>query len=87
MKKLFQKQMEKTLSIVQKALSWNEEGDETSFRAPRPPLTDSEFQQMLNRVGQLSNPKELRLCVYLGGLEPSLRYDINNSSSYMVYVV
>ncbi|XP_071527319.1 TBC1 domain family member 25 isoform X2 [Panulirus ornatus] len=70
---IFKEKMEKTLSIVQKALSWNEEGDETSFRAPRPPLTDSEFQQMLNRVGQLSNPKELRLCVYLGGLEPSLR--------------
>ncbi|KAK7086502.1 hypothetical protein SK128_010462, partial [Halocaridina rubra] len=65
--------MEKTLSIVQKALSWNDEGDEASLRPPRPPLTDAEFQKMLDRVGQLSHPKELRLCVYLGGLEPSLR--------------
>ncbi|XP_042215317.1 TBC1 domain family member 25-like isoform X2 [Homarus americanus] len=70
---IFKEKMEKTLSIVQKALSWNEEGDEASFRPIRPPLTDSEFQQMLNRVGQLAHPKELRLCVYLGGLEPSLR--------------
>ncbi|XP_045615805.1 TBC1 domain family member 25 isoform X2 [Procambarus clarkii] len=70
---IFKEKMEKTLSIVQKALNWNEEGDEASFRPTRPPLTDSEFQQMLNRVGQLAHPKELRLCVYLGGLEPSLR--------------
>ena len=66
------KQMEKTLSAVQKVLSWNEEGED-SIRPARPPLTDSEFQQMLNGVGQLAHPKELRLCVYHRGLEPSLR--------------
>ncbi|XP_064101260.1 LOW QUALITY PROTEIN: TBC1 domain family member 25-like [Macrobrachium nipponense] len=70
---IFKEKMEKTLSIVQKALSWNDEADEASLRPPRPPLMDSEFQKMLDRVGQLSHPKELRLCVYLGGLEPSLR--------------
>uniref|UniRef100_A0A0P4WA70 Rab-GAP TBC domain-containing protein n=1 Tax=Scylla olivacea TaxID=85551 RepID=A0A0P4WA70_SCYOL len=69
---LFKEKMEKTLSAVQKVLSWNEEGEDT-VRPARPPLTDSEFQQMLNGVGQLAHPKELRLCVYHGGLEPSLR--------------
>ncbi|KAG0720766.1 TBC1 domain family member 25 [Chionoecetes opilio] len=62
---LFKEKMEKTLSAVQKVLSWNEEGEDTA-RPARPPLTDSEFQQMLNGVGQLAHPKELRLCVYLG---------------------
>lgn len=66
--------MEKTLSLVQKALNWTEDGnDEDSNQPPRPPLTDAEFQQMLNGVGQLSQPEVLRQCVYQGGLEPSLR--------------
>ncbi|KAK4325450.1 hypothetical protein Pmani_003977 [Petrolisthes manimaculis] len=71
---LFKEKMEKTLSLVQKALSWTEDGnDEDSSQPPRPPLTDAEFQQMLNRVGQLSQPDHLRQCVYQGGLEPALR--------------
>lgn len=63
--------MEKTISIVQKALNWNE--DEGDPLPPRPPLTDSEFQKMLDTSGTLKDPKELRLRVYLGGIEPSLR--------------
>ncbi|CAL4124497.1 unnamed protein product [Meganyctiphanes norvegica] len=69
---MFKEKMEKTVSLVQKALSWTEDSEE-SCRPTRPPLTDAEFQKMLDRVGQLAHPKELRLCVYLGGLEPSLR--------------
>ena len=63
--------MEKTLSMVQKALNWNE--DDLLPQPIRPPLTDSEFQKMLDTLGTLKDSKELRLRVYAGGIEPSLR--------------
>ncbi|XP_076031543.1 TBC1 domain family member 25 isoform X2 [Oratosquilla oratoria] len=65
--------MEKTLSIVQKAFNWMEETNEDFSRPLRAPLSDSEFHKLLDPVGQVVHPKELRLCVYLGGVEPSLR--------------
>lgn len=39
----------------------------------RQPVTDMEFRGFLNKVGQVVAPRELRLAVYRGGLEPGLR--------------
>ena len=66
--------MEKTLSIVQKAFNWNE--DDLGPTPPRPPLADSEFQKLLDTQGMLKSPKDLRIRVYMGGIEPSLRYKL-----------
>lgn len=38
-----------------------------------PPLSDAEFHSYLNGQGQLTRPEELRLRIYHGGVEPSLR--------------
>lgn len=38
-----------------------------------PPLSDAEFHNYLNGQGQLTRPEELRLRIYHGGVEPSLR--------------
>lgn len=37
------------------------------------PLSDAEFHSYLNGQGQLTRPEELRLRIYHGGVEPSLR--------------
>lgn len=63
-------QMGRTLSRVQQALSWSYCEDMKPFK---PPLTDAEFHNYLNGQGQLSRPEELRLRIYHGGVEPSLR--------------
>lgn len=39
----------------------------------KPPLSDAEFHDYLNELGQLTRPEELRLRIYHGGVEPSLR--------------
>jgi len=39
----------------------------------RPPVSDAEFRSFLNKVGQVVAPREFRLAVYRGGLEPGLR--------------
>ncbi|KAJ8016385.1 hypothetical protein DPEC_G00006660 [Dallia pectoralis] len=62
--------MGRTLSRVQQALSWSY-GDEV--KPFKPPLSDAEFHSYLNGQGQLSRPEELRLRIYHGGVEPSLR--------------
>ncbi|XP_038603774.1 TBC1 domain family member 25 [Tachyglossus aculeatus] len=63
-------QVGKTLSKVQQALSWSYGEDIKPFK---PPLTDTEFHTYLNHEGQLTRPEELRLRIYHGGVEPSLR--------------
>lgn len=63
--------MEKTFSIVQKALNIT---DEQSFLSPpRPPLTDGEFRGFLDSVGRIMCPDQLRRVIYIGGIDPSLR--------------
>uniref|UniRef100_A0A0K2TQC7 TBC1 domain family member 25like [Nasonia vitripennis] n=1 Tax=Lepeophtheirus salmonis TaxID=72036 RepID=A0A0K2TQC7_LEPSM len=37
------------------------------------PLADKEFQNFKDGVGELTHPRELRLAVYQGGIEPPLR--------------
>lgn len=72
--------MEKTVSIVRGALNFIEEAQqaqEVSNLPPRPPLTDCEFRQFLDPVGQLIHTQEFKNTIYLGGVEPSLRYFIN----------
>ncbi|XP_067095624.1 TBC1 domain family member 25 [Osmerus mordax] len=63
-------QMGRTLSRVQQALSWSYCEDMKPFK---PPLSDAEFHSYLNGQGQLYRPEELRLRIYHGGVEPSLR--------------
>ncbi|KAL2103483.1 hypothetical protein ACEWY4_000351 [Coilia grayii] len=63
-------QMGRTLSRVQQALSWSYGEEVKPFK---PPLSDSEFHSYLNGLGQLTRPEELRLRIYHGGVEPSLR--------------
>lgn len=64
-------QVGRTLSKVQQVLSWSYTEDVA--RPLKPPLGDAEFHSFLSRDGQLVRPEELRLRVYHGGLEPSLR--------------
>ncbi|KAG5837870.1 hypothetical protein ANANG_G00217620 [Anguilla anguilla] len=63
-------QVGRTLSRVQQALSWSSGEEGQPFK---PPLSDSEFHSFLNSQGQLCHPEELRLRIYHGGVEPSLR--------------
>ncbi|TSW62371.1 TBC1 domain family member 25 [Bagarius yarrelli] len=63
-------QMGRTLSKVQQALSWSYGEEVKPFK---PPLSDTEFHSYLNSQGQLTRPEELRLRIYHGGVEPSLR--------------
>ncbi|KAK3539926.1 hypothetical protein QTP70_019572 [Hemibagrus guttatus] len=63
-------QMGRTLSRVQQALSWSYGEEVKPFK---PPLSDAEFHSYLNSQGQLTRPEELRLRIYHGGVEPSLR--------------
>jgi len=37
------------------------------------PVSDTDFRRFLNKVGQMVSPREFRLAVYRGGLEPGLR--------------
>lgn len=63
-------QMGRTLSRVQQALSWSYGEEVKPFK---PPLSDGEFHSYLNSLGQLTRPEELRLRIYHGGVDPSLR--------------
>ncbi len=63
-------QVGRTLSRVQQAFSWSY-GEE--IKPFKPPLSDAEFHSYLNGQGQLTRPEELRLRIYPGGVEPSLR--------------
>ena len=42
-------------------------------RSNRPSLSDKEFRSFLDNVGELISPRELRLVIYQGGIEPQLR--------------
>ncbi|KAF7649304.1 hypothetical protein LDENG_00143820 [Lucifuga dentata] len=63
-------QVGRTLSRVQQAFSWSY-GEE--IKPFKPPLSDGEFHSYLNGQGQLTRPEELRLRIYHGGVDPSLR--------------
>lgn len=63
-------QVGRTLTRVQQAFSWSY-GEE--IKPFKPPLTDAEFHSYLNGQGQLTRPEDLRLRIYHGGVEPSLR--------------
>ncbi|TRY93485.1 hypothetical protein DNTS_011700 [Danionella cerebrum] len=63
-------QVGRTLSRVQQALTWSYGEEVKPFK---PPLSDAEFHSYLNSLGQLTRPEELRLRIYHGGVEPSLR--------------
>ncbi|UYV61142.1 TBC1D25 [Cordylochernes scorpioides] len=62
-------QMEKTISLVQKAFNLSD-GDTVPIY---PPLTDSKFHQYLDGNGEVIRPMEFRKTVFHGGIEPTLR--------------
>lgn len=68
-------QVEKTFSMVQRALL-GEESQSTPATAvpPKPPLTDAQFRMFLDPIGQVVQDRELRRVIYYGGIEPSLRF-------------
>jgi len=47
--------------------------EERNVEPCRPPVSDTEFRSFLNKVGQVVAPREFRLAVYRGGLDPGLR--------------
>ncbi|XP_037629460.1 TBC1 domain family member 25 [Sebastes umbrosus] len=63
-------QVGRTLTKVQQAFSWSY-GEE--IKPFKPPLSDAEFHSYLNGQGQLTRPEELRLRIYHGGVDSSLR--------------
>lgn len=65
-------QMEKTLSLVQRAFNLSNEANDL-YKPIKAPMTDAEFHRYLDANGQLVKPLELRHSIYQGGLEPSLR--------------
>jgi hypothetical protein len=68
-------QVEKTFSMVQRALNLVEEQQPPiSDQPPRTPLTDAEFRKFLDPIGQVVQFRDLRTAIYYGGIEPSLRY-------------
>ncbi|XP_058452261.1 uncharacterized protein LOC131430959 [Malaya genurostris] len=68
---LIMNHMEKTFSLVQRALNLTE--DPLMTQTLRPPLSDAEFRTFCDSVGQIVEPEQLRKVIYLGGIEPSLR--------------
>uniref|UniRef100_A0A182WHC4 Rab-GAP TBC domain-containing protein n=1 Tax=Anopheles minimus TaxID=112268 RepID=A0A182WHC4_9DIPT len=68
---LIMNQMEKTFSMVQRALNLAE--DPLLTQPIRPPLADAEFRKLQDSVGQILAPEQLRKVIYLGGIDPSLR--------------
>jgi TBC1 domain family member 25 len=67
---LLMNHMEKTLSsIMQRAMNLVED----PASAPRAPLSDGEFRQYCDSVGQIVHAKELKRVIYAGGIDPSLR--------------
>ncbi|KAL0113787.1 hypothetical protein PUN28_012725 [Cardiocondyla obscurior] len=72
---LIMNKMERTLNMVQRALGnlGEESSHQQNIQPPRSPLTDAEFRQFLDPIGQVIHSKELRAVIYFGGIEPSLR--------------
>ncbi|XP_015109656.1 TBC1 domain family member 25 [Diachasma alloeum] len=77
---LIMNKMERTLSLVQRALgNLSDDPHQTLQASPPvqpplgPPLTDEEFRKFLDPIGQVMSSKDLRAVIYFGGIEPSLR--------------
>ena len=64
-------QMEKTFSIVSRALNFVD--DPSISQIQRPPLSDNEFRYYCDSVGQIIHQMELRKVIFSGGIDPSLR--------------
>lgn len=63
--------MEKTFSIVTRALNFVEE--QNILQPLRLPLSDAEFRSFCDSVGQIVQANSLRDVIYSGGIDPSLR--------------
>jgi len=72
---LIMNQVERTFSMVQRALNLvDEQQPAITDQPPRMPLTDAEFRKFLDPIGQVVQARELRNVIYYGGIEASLRY-------------
>lgn len=66
--------MEKTFNMVQRAFNLGDnENNPENFKPLKHPMVDSEFHNYLDFDGRLVKPRELRLSVYQGGIDPALR--------------
>lgn len=64
-------QMEKTFSMVTRALNFAE--DQNLIHPLRAPLSDAEFRTFHDSVGQIIHPLNMRSVIFKGGIEPGLR--------------
>ena len=64
---------ESNLSSLPSPLKSPTKSPVSPIRSGRPSLSDKEFRSFLDNVGELISPRELRLVIYQGGIEPQLR--------------
>ncbi|XP_041457689.1 TBC1 domain family member 25-like [Lytechinus variegatus] len=70
----FMDQVGKTFNRFQKIFTTNDDSMEgEKYEMPMRPLDDQEFWSFLDPLGRLERPQELRIRVYQGGVESSLR--------------
>lgn len=68
--------VEKTLSMFRGALNFIEDIQQAQEATNQPvfaPLTDADFREYLNSVGQLVKVNEFKNTIYFGGVDPSFR--------------
>lgn len=67
-------QVTRTVSQVSRVMGLKNAPIEVDQTLPeKAPMSDAEFHTFLDPVGHLNQPEQFRLCVYRGGIEPSLR--------------
>ena len=64
---------ESSLSSLPSPLRSPAKSPTSPVKSSRPSLSDKEFRSFLDNVGELISPRELRLVIYQGGIEPQLR--------------
>ncbi|XP_071484889.1 TBC1 domain family member 25-like [Diadema antillarum] len=69
----FMDQVGKTFNRFQRIFTTNDDTPEEKYEMPMRPLDDQEFWSFLDPLGRLERPHELRIRVYKGGVESSLR--------------
>ena len=69
----FMDQVGKTFNRFQRIFTNDDNAETEKYEMPMRPLDDQEFWSFLDPLGRLERPQELRIRVYQGGVESSLR--------------